>query len=273
LSTGGILSGAPTAVGTFTFTVEVTSTQANQPLTATQSFTITVGVAPAPLMTITGLPATPAAATQFGLGVSAGSTYPIAIQGTITLTFAPDSGPDDPNVQFTAGGRTTTFQMPAGSTLAQFPGSAPGVQTGTVAGTITLTLTLTAAGVDITPTPAPTQVLTIAKSAPAITSATVTPTTGGFNLVVVGYSTTRDMVSAAITFTPTSGVTLASNSTTVSLSQVFTAWYQSSTSAPFGSMFSLEIPFIIQNGTNPLASISVALTNSQGSSATTTAAF
>jgi hypothetical protein len=38
-------------------------------------------------------------------------------------------------------------------------------------------------------------------------------------------------------------------------------------------MFSLEIPFIIQNGTNPLASISVALTNSQGSSATTTAAF
>jgi len=273
LSAGGILSGAPTAVGTSTFTVQVTSTQSGQPLTATQSFTITVGVAPAPAVTITGLPDTPAPATQPTLGVSAASTYPIAIQGTVTLTFAPDSGPDDPNVQFTTGGRSTTFQIAAGSLLAQFPGSAPGVQTGTVAGTITLTLTLTAAGVDITPTPAPAQVLVVAKSAPAITSAAVTPTSGGFNLVVVGYSTTRDMVSAAITFTPTSGVTLASNSTTVSLSQVFTAWYQSSTSAPFGSMFSLEIPFIIQNGTNPLASISVALTNSQGSSATTTAAF
>jgi hypothetical protein len=273
LSAGGILSGTPTAVGTSTFTVEVTSTQTGQPLTATQSFTITVGVAAAPPMTILGLPATPAAATQLGLGVSAGSTYPIAIQGTITLTFAPTSGPDDPNVQFTTGGRTVAFQIPAGSSLAQFPGGTPSVQTGTVAGTITLTLTLTAAGVDITPAPAPTQVLLIAKSAPVITSAIVTPTTGGFNLLVVGYSTTRDMVSAAITFTPAAGVTLASNSTTVSLSQIFTTWYQSSTSAPFGSMFSLEIPFTIQNGTNPLASVSVALTNSQGSSAAATATF
>jgi hypothetical protein len=273
LSAGGALSGAPTAVGTSTFTVQVTSTQSGQPLTATQSFTITVGVAPAPAVTITGLPDTPAPATQPTLGVSAASTYPIAIQGTVTLTFAPDSGPDDPNVQFTTGGRSTTFQIVAGSLLAQFPGSAPGVQTGTVAGTITLTLTLTAAGVDITPTPAPTQVLVVAKSAPVITTATVTAISGGFNLVVVGYSTTRDMVSAPITFTPTSGVTLASNSTTVSLSQVFTTWYQSSASAPFGSMFSLEIPFTIQNGSNPLASVSVALTNPQGSSAAATAAF
>jgi large repetitive protein len=273
LSTGGILSGTPTALGTSTFTVQVTSTQTGQPLTATQSFTITVALAPVPPITISGLPGTPGAATQPVLGVSAGSTYPIAIQGTITLTFAPGSGPDDPSVQFTTGGRTVTFQIPAGSSQAEFTPSVPGVQTGTVAGTITLTLTLTAAGVDITPTPAPTQVLVIAKSAPVITSATVTPTSGGFNLVVVGYSTTRDMVSAAITFTPTSGITLGSNSATVSLSQIFTTWYQSSTSAPFGSMFSLEIPFTIQNGSNPLASVSVALTNSQGSSASATAAF
>jgi hypothetical protein len=273
LSAGGILSGTPTAVGTSTFTVQVTSTETGQPVTATQSFTIAMGVALAPPLTITGLPDTPAPATQPALGVSAGSTYPIAIQGTITLTFVPDSGPDDPNVQFTTGGRTVTFQIPAGASQAQFTPTTPSLQTGTVAGTITLTLTLTAAGVDITPTPAPTQVLVVAKSAPAITSATVTPTSGGFNLVLVGYSTTRDMVSAAITFTPTSGVTLASDSTTVSLSQIFTTWYQSSTSAPFGSLFSLEIPFTIQNGTNPLASVSVALTNSQGTSATATADF
>jgi hypothetical protein len=274
LSAGGILSGTPTAVGTSTFTVQVTSTETGQPVTATQSFTIAVGVAPAPALTITGLPNTPAPATQPALGVTAGSTYPIAIQGTITLTFAPDSGPDDPNVQFTTGGRTITFQIPAGASQAQFPGSTPGVQTGTVAGTITLTLTVAAAGVDITPTPAPTQVLTIAKSAPAITSATVTPTSGGFNLVLVGYSTTRDMVSAAVTFAPVSGVTLSSNSAPpISLGPIFTTWYQSSASAPFGSMFSLEIPFTIQNGTNPLASVSITLTNSQGTSPTTTAAF
>jgi len=259
---------------TCTAKVEVTSTQTGQPLTATQSFTLTVGIAPVPPIAISGLPATPPPATQLGLVVSTTSTYPIALQGTITLTFTPDSGPDDPNVQFTTGGRTASFQIPAGSTLAQFPGGVPSVQTGTVAGTITLTLTsLTAAGADVTPTPPPTQVLVVAKSAPVITSATVTATTGGFNLVVVGYSTTRDMVSAAITFTPVSGVTLTSNTTSVSLSQVFTTWYQSSTAAPFGSMFSLEIPFTIQNGTNPLASVSVALTNSQGTSVVATAPY
>ena len=48
-----------------------------------------------------------------------------------------------------------------------------------------------------------------------------------------------------------SGVTLTSNSATVSLSQVFTTWYQGSTSASFGSMFSLGIPFTIQNGSEP----------------------
>src|ERR1017187_7267999 len=273
MSAGGILSGIPTAVGTSIFTVQVTSTQTGSPLTATQSFSITVGLAPAPPITISGLPNTPAPATQLGLGVSAGSTYPIAIQGSITLTFAPGSGPDDPSVQFTTGGRTAAFQIPAGSSLAQFPGSVPSVQTGTVAGTITLTLTLKAAGIDITPTPAPAQVLLVARSAPVITSATVTPTSGGFNLVLVGYSTTRDMISAAVTFTPTAGVTLATNSAPVPLSQVFTTWYQNATSAQFGSMFSLEIPFAIQNGTNPLASLSVALTNSQGTSAAATAAF
>jgi hypothetical protein len=273
LTAGGILSGTPTAAGTSTFTVQVTSTQASPPLTATQSFTITIGLPPVPPVTISGLPNSPAPATQLVVGVSAGSAYPIDMQGTVTLTFAPDSGPDDPSVQFTTGGRATTFQIPAGTTQAQFGGTAPSVQTGTVAGTITLTLTLTAAGTDITPTPAPTQVLQVAKSVPVITSATVAPNSGGFSLVVVGYSTTRDMVSAAITFTPAQGVTLANNSANVSLSQIFTTWYQDSASAQFGSMFSLEIPFTFQNGTVTLTSVSVAITNSLGSSATATAAY
>src|SRR5208283_4248077 len=105
-------------LGTSTFTVRITSTQTGQPLTATQSFTIAVALAPAPSITISGLPGTPGPATQPALGVTAGSTYPIAIQGTVALTFAPGSGPDDPNVQFTTGGRTVTFQIPAGSSQA-----------------------------------------------------------------------------------------------------------------------------------------------------------
>jgi large repetitive protein len=267
--TSGILSGTPTAPGSFGVTIAVSDTQQ----TVTEPLTITVGIQPAPSITISGLPATAAPATQPVLGLTLGSTYPLAIQGTITLTFAADSGPDDPSVQFTSGGRAATFQIPAGSTQVQFPTGAPGVQTGTVAGTITLTVKLTAAGNDITPAPAPTQVVLVAKSAPVITSATVTPTAGGFTLVVVGYSTPRDMISATVVFTPAPGVSLAGTTATVPLSQFFTTWYQDPTSAQFGSLFSLQIPFAIQNGTNPLTSVSVALTNSQGSSVAITAAY
>ena len=81
--------------------------------------------------------------------------------------------------------------------------------------------------------------------------------------MIVGYSTPRDMTSAAVTFTPAPGVTLAGSSVTVSLSQVFTTWYASAPSAQFGSAFSLQIPFTMPAGANPLLSLSVVLSNSQ----------
>jgi hypothetical protein len=196
----------------------------------------------------------------------------MALQGTVTLTFAPASGPDDPNVMFTTGGRTVAYQFPAGATQAQFP-SGFALQTGTTAGTITLTLTVTAGGVDITPSPAPTEVVRVAASPPVIASVTIAAVSGGFNLVIVGYSTSRDMSSATVTFTAASGFSLASNPASVSLSQVFTTWYASSTSAQYGTQFSLTIPFTLQGGTNALTSVSVVLTNSQGNSAAGAASF
>jgi hypothetical protein len=268
----GSLNGIPSAPGTFTFTVSVTGGGQS----ATKSFTITVGVPPGPSATITGLPPTATPATQPALGIGIPSAYPLAISGQVTLTFAPDSpSPDGQEVVFTTGGRTVSFTVPANTTQAVFSGATPGVQTGTVSGTITLTLRLTAAGIDITPSPAPSTTLLIAKSAPKITSATVTRTSGGFNLVVVGYATSREMVSAAITFTAATGVTLSSSQATISLAAVFTTWYQSSASTPYGSNFSLTMPFTFTNATStaPLTSVSVVLTNAQGNSTSTSATY
>jgi hypothetical protein len=268
LSSAGSLSGTPTAPGTFTFTVSVTGGGQS----ATKSLTITVGVPAAPPATITGLPATATPATQPPLGITIPNAYPLDITGQVTLTFAPDPpSPDGQEVVFTTGGRTVNFTVPANTTQAVFSGATPGVQTGTVSGTITLTLKLTAAGIDITSAPTPTTTLLIPKSAPVIKTATVSGvTSSGFNLVVVGYATSRDMASATVTFTAASGVTLSSSSAPVSLTSVFTNWYQSTPSAAYGSNFSLTIPFTIANGTsaNPLTSVSVQLTNSQGSSTT-----
>jgi len=134
-------------------------------------------------------------------------------------------------------------------------------------------LKLTAAGIDITPSPAPSTKLTVAKSAPVITSATVTRTTGGFNLVVVGYATSREMVSANVGFTAAAGVTLSGSQATVPLAAVFTPWYQSAASAAYGSQFSLTMPFTFSSSTAPLTSVSVQLTNSVGNSTTANAAY
>jgi hypothetical protein len=274
LSSAGSLSGTPTAPGTFNFTVSVTGGGQS----ASKAFTITVGVPAGPAATITGLPATGTPATQPVVGITIPNAYPLDITGTVTLTFAPDSpSPDGGEVVFTTGGRTASFTVPANTTQAVFTGNkVPGVQTGTVSGTITLTLDLTAAGIDVTPSPAPSTKITIAKSAPVIISGgvTVSPTTGGFNIVVVGYATSREMVSATVTFTAASGVTLSSSSATISLASVFTTWYQSSASAQYGSNFSLTMPFTIANGTstNSLTSVSVQLTNAVGNSTSVSAA-
>jgi hypothetical protein len=82
------------------------------------------------------------------------------------------------------------------------------------------------------------------------------------------------MVSANVTFTAASGVTLSSSQVTIPLATAFTSWYTSSLSAAYGSNFSLTMPFTIANGTstNSLTSVSVVLTNAQGSSASMSAA-
>jgi hypothetical protein len=272
-STTGALSGTPSAPGAFTFTVSVTGGGQS----ASQSFTITVGVPQGPAATFTGLPATASPATQPALGIGIPSAYPLAITGQVTLTFTPDSpSPDGGEVVFTTGGRTVSFTVAANTTQVVFSGATPGVQTGTVSGTITLTLKLTSAGIDITPSPAPSTKLTVAKSAPVIKSATVTRTSAGFNLVVVGYATSREMVSATVGFTAAAGVTLASSQAPpISLTQVFTTWYTDPTSAAYGSQFSLTMPFTITNGasTAPLTSVSVQLTNAQGNSNSISAAY
>jgi hypothetical protein len=270
----GLLSGTPSTPGTFTFNVSVTS--GGQ--TAIAQFFITVGVPPGPSAAITGLPATATPAMQPPpVAISIPSAYPLAITGTVTLTFASDApSTDDPEVVFINGGRTASFTVAANTTQVVFTGGTPSVQIGTVSGTITLTLDLIAAGIDITPSPAPSTTMVIAKSAPFIKSATVTGvTSSGFNLVVVGYATSRDMLSATVTFTAASGVTLSSSSASISLASVFTTWYQSSASAAYGSQFSLTMPFTIANGTstNPLTSVSVQLTNSQGNSTTVSATY
>jgi hypothetical protein len=126
----GMLSGTPTAGGAFDVTIGVKDAVQS----VTKPYRLTIVVPALPAVKITGLPDSPPPATQPALGIGLDAPYALDITGHATLTFAPDSAADDPAVQFTSGGRSADFQIPAGSTQAVFGSSTLGVQTGTVAG-------------------------------------------------------------------------------------------------------------------------------------------
>jgi large repetitive protein len=267
LSGSGSLSGTPTAPGTSSVTVTVKDSAGNS---ATATVTITVALPPSPTVNLTGLPPTSSPGTQSTLQIGIGAAYPVDVTVTLTLTFAADSGPDDPTVQFSTGGRTVTLVIPAGSLVAL---NGVGVQTGTVAGTATITAQLTASGTDITPKPAPTETVRINAAAPTISSVTATASGSGFTVTVIGYSTTRSITSAVFTFTPASGANLQTTSVTIPVDQIFSAWYGGSAAGAFGSQFTYTQPFNVSGAVSAIASVSVTLVNSVGSSTAVSAAL
>lgn len=278
-SSTGVLSGTPTAAGTFKPVITVTDSLLNS---ARNNFTLVVQLpAPSPL-TISGLPDSAGAAQQFALQVSLGSPYPAAIQGQLILSFQPNSGPNDSTIQFSSGGTTVTFNIPLGSTTAAFVDnhglSIPQlqIQTGTAAGTIIVSLSnLSATGVDITPTPAPSVTTQIASAAPVISNIQVVRnadsatgcTQGQICIQVTGYSTAREVAQATFAFSAASGQTLQSSagSISVDVDNLFSNWFSSST---MGSQFIFVQPFTVTGDPAAVLPVSVTLTNRIGSTTT-----
>jgi hypothetical protein len=259
----GALSGTPLASGSFPLTFRAADADG---VSATALLTLTVNMPPPPTVRIVNLPATSPPASQPSFGVTLAESFPLPLQGTVDLTFAPDRGPDDPAVQFASGGRRLTFTIGANQTTANFGSASPALQTGTVAGLITLTTRYTANGVDVTPTPPPTQTLRIPGAAPVLTRLELNRTTNGFELVVTGYSNTRDVSRANVRITPAGGASVTGTELTVDLGALFTSYYGSAASAPFGTQFRLALPFSVSGALSDIASASITLTNSAGTS-------
>ena len=179
LSASGAITGSPNAAGTFTFSAQVTDS-ATPPQTAQRAFTIQVLLPDVSGVSIT-VPANPQAGQQLRVGLGIASAYPVEVSGTLALTFAPNAAnnADDPAIQFSTGGRSVSFTIPAGQTQAVFRTADLGVQTGTTAGTITLSPTLSASGAPVNCNCQLTQTIVIPRSAPVISAVRVTRTGGG----------------------------------------------------------------------------------------------
>lgn len=263
MSASGTLSGTPAAPGSFTVVVTVKDGNGT---TATKSYPITISLPASPPLNFGGINTTVGAAQQPRISVSLASPYPVDVLATLTLTVRPDSGPADPAVVFSTGGTSTTITIPAGSLNGI---TDVGLQTGTVAGTITITAKLTATGVDVTPSPAPSSTTRIAAGAPVIVSATGARTSTGFTITVVGYVTDREMTTAVYGF---SGSNLGTTTLSVTVDTLFAGWLSGNAppSAAFGSQFTYTQPFTV-NGTNTsITTVTVTLNNKVGASNTAT---
>jgi hypothetical protein len=264
-----IISGTPTTVGNYSYTVRVTDSNAPAQ-TATQTVTGTV-IELVPSITVQpgSLPTQPVS-----VGLQLSTPAPVPLQVTLSLSFLPTvaglpAGYIDPALQFLAGGRTMTFTMPAGTTSV-IPQNAA-IQPGTVAGNITVSLVRLVVGTnEVTPLTSFQRSFPLPVLPPVITanSVRITSVTGsGFNVELTGYSTPRDLSTATFTFAVTSGTQIDGSATlSVDVRNAFVQWYGSTPSLGFGSVFRLQVPFTIQGDPNLIQSVSVTLANSQGTS-------
>jgi hypothetical protein len=206
------------------------------------------------------------------------NAQPDEVDGVVTLTFVPTPTniADDASVTFVgtqASARSVGFAFKANTTTAIFGIDNLMLQAGTVAGAIHLSLdNVTVGGQPVTPNNG-TFTITIPLLPPVITNVRLlNRTSGGFDVEITGYSTTRDITQSTFQFTAGSGGALATTQLQPNVAATFTTYYQSDASAAVGSAFVYTQPFIAQQGdANVVTSISATLTNSQGTSAPATA--
>jgi len=258
LASDGSIAGTPKATGDFTFTVQAVDST-NSPVSA--SFSIHVALPP-PSTLMASLPSVLTPGSQPTVTIDVSPAYPLPLTATATLSISPDlNGGTD--LGFTNGSRTIQFTIPANSTQYQLPFSA-----GTSAGTITVTLSVDTTGQAIVVSGSLVLTGQVSPGAPSIRDVTATASTTGSTLsvVVTGFSSTRDMKTAAFHFTPAAGASLTATDFSLDVSSLFTAWYANPASFVTGSQFKLTVPFTIVGNPATIASVTVTLTNSAATS-------
>ncbi|MDX1984035.1 MAG: putative Ig domain-containing protein [Bryobacteraceae bacterium] len=244
LGPDGQLSGVPEQNGSFPLAVEVKD-QSGQ--TASISCRLSVRLPAPPEVRISGMPQTLAPASAGPpVEIVLSSAYPLPLEAEAILDVQADSdsgqpGADqpDPAVRFSNGQRRMPVQFPAGVRQVKLPIEV----TGTVASTLRLTLSrlrVTSTNTEF-PLQAPPVSGQVSRLAPILTNACYTPAEDGFVLEISGYSTTRELARADLTF--------GSNRYSVSLASASLDYFGGAESIPNGGTFRIRAPFRFQSGT------------------------
>lgn len=263
---GADLRGTPTTAGVSQFTVRVTD---SKNATASQPCTLQIAAENLPRLTMSGTPATAQSLEQPAVTLALTRAFSIPLSGRLTLAFEPDADnpADDPAIQFSTGGRSVDFTIPANSTRVNLPAGLA-VQTGSVAGNITLSAALSTAG-----GPAPdTWEIRVARAAPSVRSARIVTTATGFEVWITGFSNTRELENSIFEFQAGSG-TLQTVQAHVDYGGTARQWFQDAASKLFGAQFTIVQPFTVTGDRSVLTGVKVTLTNSMGPSQGVSAQF
>ena len=267
ISASGAITGTPTAPGDSTIVVTVKDSGG---ASFSRNFAVTMALPATPPLNFGGITATANPQQQLRLQVTLGNTFPLDVIVTLTLSFAPDSGADDPTIQFSTGGRTARITVPAGATTGA---TDVGVQTGTVAGVITVTAQMQTNGQDVTPSPAPRTTTRIAAGPPVIVPGTLTAVRNatGFTITLTGYVTDREMTQANFQFTAANGSNLQTTTLTVPIDAMFAQYFSSAGATPTGSQFTFTQAFTVTGSPQAIVSVTVTLAIRSALSAPATA--
>jgi hypothetical protein len=268
----GVISGTPTAAGTFNFSVEVADAAG---LKAARGQTLVVNLPSMASLRVSGVPTTIGPMQQPQVDVVLANPYPSAISGRLNLVFVPAAGmPDDPAVQFSSGGRSIPFTIAANDTRAVFAVTRLLIQSGSVAGSIQFTVDSLRAGSAPLPSPSsPIGAVDVPPAPAVIRSVEVRRRSGGFDLLVTGAVTTRELTRMVVRFRAPAGATLETSSATIDLGEAARRWFQNVGSAPYGGLFTVTTPFSFVGGPSAIESVGVVLANGAGSSTEAFAQF
>ncbi len=212
---------------------------------------------------------------QRPVSLSIAAPYPLPLTGVLTLSVNSGSFNVDPAVQFSTGGRSAAFTIPAGATRAMFQGR-PEVffQTGSVAASITIQSSFAARGVNVTPEPAPSIEVTVAPAAPQVLDVQLEARSANtLAVVVTGLATTRALDRVELQFAASPKYNVPAGRFSFDLTSYSAAWYRRRDSETYGSLFTVSIPFTIQSGgklnlEEVFESVSATLVNQMGRSNT-----
>ena len=213
-----MISGTPTAaitsLETFNFNVAVTDSAPATPVTVQQP--ATVAIEPLPALQYFNVPADHQAVPADQLSILLGVQQPssLNITGNVSLSFIPDQGvpfPSNSNQQvgFLEGRNISaahSYSVPPNCALPSC-GQPLTLQAGNVAGSITMHVTsLTTSDPNLPPSlliPND-QTITMPKLIPSVDPAQISirNIAGGFEVCIPGFSTPRDMATAAFRFVP-----------------------------------------------------------------------